>query len=288
MPEPPTRTALVYGISIYDTDHGEGVDGTDNLTYTDNDALDLASSLASHGWTVETGISNLDAENDGSGVTRLAIKNDIAALAGTDGLVLFYYSGHGTTIDGEAAICPFGSVPLNINTYDELITVSDLVSMFEATGLKNVIVILDSCYSGGFVENGATVDGVPPIFDQSNFNKDIKYTWFIDSLGDAILGYLAYSADSNYVVISAAGSGEFSYEYDLPFEHGIFTYFLLQAIEADVNVADRDDNGYVTTSELYAYCAAGIDKYWNSEFTYADYLPHLSGTAREYALWATD
>jgi hypothetical protein len=281
MPEPPTRTALVYGISIY----APGGEGTgNNLTYTDDDALELASLLATKGWLVKTGISNLDVGNDGSDVTRSAIENDIAALAGTEGLVLFYYSGHGAIYNGEAVIIPFGA----IDNEEDLISASDLFAMFEDAGLKNVVVILDSCYSGGFVEEGATIDAVPPVFAQNYYNADIQYTLFVTALGDALRGYLSYAGDSNYVVISAAGSGEYSYEDGTPYEHGIFTYFLLQAMDAESRNADRDSDGYVTTSELYAYCAAGIDKYWNSENPGADYLPHLSGTAREYALWATD
>jgi uncharacterized caspase-like protein len=262
------------------------------LTYTDNDALDLASSLASHGWTVETGISNLDAGNDGSDVTRSAIEADIAALAGYDGLVLFYYSGHGSIYGGEAVIIPFGT----IDTPADWITVSDLFAMFKSAGLRNVVVILDSCFSGGFVDEGATVDAIPPIFEPGTYSGDISYTWFVTALGDSIAGYLSYSSDSNYVVISASGSRELSWESGT-YGHGIFTYLVLRAASGD---ADQDNDGYVTTTELYAYCQINFGQTWNNsnddyevevfinEYQNADYLPHLSGTAREYALWATD
>jgi hypothetical protein len=284
MPEPPTRTALVYGISIYDTDFAEGASGTNNLTYTDNDANDFADALDSRGWSVTRGIANTQVESQSLDATRDAMEADIASLSGTEGLVLFYYSGHGAIYNGEAVIIPFGAIETN----EDLITASELFAMFEQAGLRNVVVILDSCYSGGFVEEGASVDAVPPVFAQNYYSGDIQYTLFVDALGDALRGYLSYTGDNNYIVISAAGSGEYSYENGTPYEHGIFTYFLLQAVDADSRNADQDSDGYVTTSELYAYCAAGIDKYWNSKYPSADYLPHLSGTAREYALWASD
>jgi len=77
------------------------------------------------------------------------------------------------------------------------------------------------------------------------------------------------------------------------FGHGIFTYFLLQS-ETDPD-ADFDGDGLITSGEAFSYCAVKINENWNaanSSFydsgTYADYLPHLSGTPREYALWATE
>jgi len=292
MPEAPTRTALVYGISIYDTGAGEGANGTDNLTYTDNDAIDFADALESHGWSVTRGIANTQVDSESQDATRNAMEADIALLAGTEGLVLFYYSGHGSIYGGEAVIIPFGT----IDTPSEWITVSDLFAMFKSAGLKNVVIILDSCFSGGFVDEGATVDAVPPIFERGTYSGDISYTWFVNALGDAIAGYLTYSSDSNYVVISASGSRELSWESGA-YGHGIFTYLVLRAAYGD---ADYNGDGYVTTTELYAFCEVNFGQTWNdsnddyevevfvNEYQNADYLPHLSGTAREYALWATD
>lgn len=264
MPEAPARTALVFGVADYE---GTGHD----LTYTDDDANSVTTMLTANGWSVTKGLDgNADAGD---------IANAITGLAGIEGIVLFYFSGHGGLVNGESAIVPYGT----IGNESGWITASELTAMFKAAGLENVVIILDSCYSGGFVEDGATVDAIPDVFGD-NDSGGITYTWFVDATGDAIRGYMGYEGDSGYVVISAAGAGESSYESDV-YGHGIFTYALLQGAnsrEADLNV-----DGYATTSELYAYCAAFIDRYWNSVSS-DDYMPHLSGTAREYALWAVD
>jgi len=292
MPAPPARTALVYGISIYDVSAGEGAAGTNNLTLTDDDALAMKAMLESRGWTVKAGIANTQVASESADATKAAMAADIAGLAGTDGQVLFYYSGHGThDALGNSYIIPFGSM----SSYSDMVSADELYAMFQAAGLHNVIAILDSCHSGGFVEEGSTVDAVPPIYGVYDNDGDIAYTWFVDSLGDAVQGYLTYSAGPKYVTLSAAGSGELSWESSV-IGHGIFTNAILLA--ADDPRADLDGDGYLNTSELYLNCAAIIDATWNAANAdswdyvdyrkqYSDFLPHLSGTAREYALWET-
>jgi len=288
MPEAPARTALVYGISIYDISGGEGASGTNNLTYTDDDARAMSSLLSYNGWTVKEGIANTQDPAESQDATREAIEADISSLASAapEGLVLFYYSGHGTEdYLGTTYIIPFGA----IENQSDRISAEELFEMFEDAGISNVIIILDSCNSGGFVYEGATVDAVPPVYGEHDNNGDIEYSWFVDSAGDAMRGYLSYSAEQGYVVLSAAGAGEFSWETS---GHGIFTAAILSA--GDTSEADLDGDGYLATSELFAFCVSYIDSNWNennattfSGGMYADYLPHLSGTPREYALWAT-
>lgn len=302
MPEPPTRTALLYGISMYDT--SKSVTSKPNLQRTDDDARSMAEMLESKGWTTFLRIADSNNPTTNSIASRAQIESDIASLAGTPGLVLFYYSGHGfDNIGGETAICPYGSLEKTINGYyiidENTITMTELHAMFEAAGLSNVIIILDSCYSGGFVDEGATVDAVPPVFgtyDPAGPTKPeglIAYTWFLDALGDSIRGYLTYSSGAKYVTISAAGSGELSWE-STPPGHGIFTYALLLAAQNEST--DLDGDAYVTTGELYSTVSGIMAIIWNNKESssyessvqqYADYHPHLSGSPREYALWAT-
>lgn len=290
MPKVPTGTALVYGISIYQTAYPEGDHRSNNLTYTDDDAEAVARLLTAQGWIVKERIANTQIPEENMDTTRLAIETDIAALQDTQDLVLFYYSGHGTyNYSGESQIIPFGAIE---NTSDR-ITSNELYAMFESAGLSDVIVLLDSCNSGGFVNSGATVDATPPVFGRLDNEADLSYTWFVDALGEAAKGYLSYTGNSRFVIVSAAGAGELSWESDF-YGHGIFTWFLLKS--ATDPLADMDSNGLVTSSELFAYCATNINSTWNAENyslydsyskTYADYIPHISGTPREYALWAT-
>lgn len=287
MPEPPSRTALVYGISIYDVSAGEGLSG--NLTYTDDDARSVAASLEAQGWDVKLGLADTQVAAESQDATRAAIEADIAALSGTEGLVLFYYSGHGTLIGSRSYILPFGSLA----DYSEMISADELYAMFEEAGLRNVVVILDSCHSGGFVDEGPTADAAPEVFDEIDENRDVAYTLFVDALGDALSAFISYEAGGGYVALSAAGIGELSWESGT-FGHGVFTAGILAAFGDEA--ADRDSDGYVSTGELYAYCVAYVMAYWNegkkddsfyySSGQYADFYPRLSGTAREFALWA--
>jgi len=297
MPEAPRRTALIYGVSIYDVRYDEGDDRSVNLTFTDDDAEALASMLESKDqeWSIKLGLADTQVSSASQDATRAAIQGDIASLTEDEknGLVLFYFSGHGGFVDsrGESVICQYDSFSASGGwLYDEMISASELYAMFENAGLKNVVVILDSCNSGGFVEGGATVDAIPPLFGEYDVDGDIAYTWFADSLENAVHGYLAYTVDSRYVALSAAGMSEPSWESG---GHGIFTAAILGAM--DGSDADIDADGYVDTGELYAFCAEYINTTWNSSYQsdydrgqYIDYFPHLSGTAREYALWATD
>lgn len=287
MPEAPIRTALVYGVSIYDAAFAEGVSG--NLTYTDDDARSVAASLLAEGWAIKLGLADTQVAAESQDATREAIEADIAALSGTEGLVLFYYSGHGTLIGGRSYILPYGST----TDYSEMISADELYAMFDAAGLRNVVLILDSCNSGGFVDEGPTADAVPAIFDEIDEDRDIAYSLFVDALGDALSALISYEAGGGYVALSAAGIGELSWESGT-YGHGVFTAGMLAAF-GDA-AADRDSDGYVSTAELYAYCVAYVMAYWNegkkddsyyySSGQYADFYPRLSGTAREYALWA--
>jgi uncharacterized caspase-like protein len=296
MPEPPARTALVYGISRYETDTAANV--RPNLQLTDDDARSVGAMLASKGWTVTTRIADSIDPDVNALASKTQLRADIAALQPTEDLVLFYYSGHGFSFeqsDGAfvSYICPYGSIDSGSLLLSAMVSVAELESWFEDAGLTNVVIILDSCYSGGFVRDGATADAVPAVYGVKDEGGDIKYTWFIDALGDAALAYVSYRSGSGVVAISAAGSEEYSWE-SSAYGHGIFTYALLAA--ADDPRSDLDGDGYVTTTELYAYTTASVDALWNvsaknsydsSIGQYSDYLPHLSGTAREYALWAT-
>lgn len=291
MPEAPTRTALIYGVSMYNT--GLPVGTRPNLALTDDDARSVSALLASKGWDTILRIADTTDPGQNAIASRAGIESDIASLKGRPGLVLFYYSGHGTdSMRGEEAICPYGSVQGGFLVSDECITVSELHAMFKDAGLNNVIILLDSCNSGGFVEAGASVDAVPPVYGPNDVDGDILYTYFFDAFGDSVRAYFRYRAGSGYVTLSASGADELSWE-SSGYGHGIFTYALLQAAQ-DAG-SDLDGDGYVTTGELYAGISARMYSLWNKYKAmasdggigqYDDYHPHLSGSPREYALWA--
>jgi hypothetical protein len=279
LPESPERVALIYGVSIY----GAGY----NLTYTDDDARGMVNLLVSQNWTDIRPRIDQD-------TTKVNIAADIGLLDSQrfKGTVLFYYAGHGYYVDGVQYIAPAGSISsTGAILLENMISPDELFSWFKAAGLQHVIIILDSCYSGGFVEAGATTSSIPPIFGPNEATDgNLRYTKFLDALSDSYINYLHYSEYSGYIVISAAGSLEFSYEQ--LYGHGVFTYFVLQSAQH----GDLNSDGVVTTSELFAYAVSGINHYWNSqhkntfgkyEQQYWDFHPHLTGSPREYILFKT-
>jgi len=287
LPDPPARFAFVYGVSIYDTLKAEGVNP--NLTLADDDAEAMAALLASQGWDVTL---RTDAD-----ATRDAIEADIGSMAGSDALVLFYYSGHGDEHDFglgegfERYLLPHGAIVGYAPVAGQAMSPADLFGLFEAAGLQHVVALLDCCFSGGFAYEGPTVDAVPPSFGPNEIpDGSIRFGRISDALYPTITNYLAYDSSPKTVVITAAGLGESSWERD---EHGLFTGFLLESATA----GDMDGDGAVTTGEIYAYTSRGIMEDWNADHEdtwvsalgeYADFHPHQSGGPLEYVIFTTE
>lgn len=285
MPEPPERIALLYGVSQYIDNKGEGE--SINLMAPDDDVRAMKAGLTERGWEVFSRINNE--------ATKSKIKEDIKSFRNRNAVLLFYFSGHGIEASMEAAIVPYGAATENSININECIFPDELFSYFTDAGLKHVIIIMDSCFSGAFVPEGPSIDAVPPIFGP-NDGGYIKYSLFLDAGSPAMWQYLSYKEEPSFVVLSAAGSEELSWEAGISGNptswHGIFTLSILHAMEN--SKADIDRDGYLSTGELFSYSKDFINLYWNLSYSnyfentvkqYRDFHPHVSGSAREYILW---
>ncbi len=287
---PPKRYALVYGISKYIDSFDEGQDI--NLTYTDDDAISVASFLAERGYSV-TLRTNKDA-------SKAQFEADINMLNGEvneNDLVLFYYSGHGAqTSDVKPAlkgieppdrdpddewIFLYGSIYYDTNgslvlDSDKTYTDDSLAEELKVLNNNKKVVILDSCNSGGFIGNYLEADRVP----QTITDKQLSMNEILKKAIDLYVNYDSNRSSSpdippdDAIVISAAGESEFSYE-SSSIGHGIFTYYLLQA---DPN-ADLNGDGFVTTIELYSFTKAAI------ELSRYPFSPHVSGGPEDFILF---
>jgi hypothetical protein len=94
------------------------------------------------------------------------------------------------------------------------------------------------------------------------------------------------------IVISAAGSEESAWESTSSYfeGHAVFTYFLFEAAAK----GDSNGDGFVTASEAYSYTADAIRFIWNTAVQdmynaeagmYPDFMPHISGGARDLVLF---
>ena len=281
---PTNRYALVIGVQDYQS--------ISDLNYPDDDARDMSTLLASQGWNVKYKLVN-------SAATYAAIENAMATLsADEDATILVYYSGHGTSLAGLAYILPYDTTATYTNgelsSLSNAISATTLANWMGKISAKNKILILDSCYSGGFTGDANAVDTSPADYSQkygttadtgtllaalSNFNKLVAANFA--SLGTRDL-----------VALSACGSNEVSWD-DGTNMHGAFTYYLLKAAAA--NAGDADGDGFVSVAEAYEYAKAELKanwnaKYWNYRDEYGDYtfdfLPHISGGTGDIALYA--
>lgn len=298
---PSNRYALVIGVQDYPDSENDSSD----LNYTDDDAAELADSLAEQGWTVSTRlISTSDAGIDTDGSPTYAnIKAAVEALSTDDSAtILVYFSGHGSTDDGTPYIIPYDGLKTSEQYYPgygyyqdsditKWITPVTLRSWMDAVPAKNRVLILDSCYSGGFTEDANAVDTSPDDYSQALGTTSETSTLFaaLSNFNNLLAANLSSLGTRDVVALSAAGSDEVSWD-DSTSGHGAFTNYLLKAAAA----GDADGDGYVTVAEAYSYAKAKIKANWNTDYNQSwyrtewDFLPHISGGTGDIVLYAPE
>lgn len=289
------RYALVYGVSIYNNDKGEGesfpitVDGVNytskNLTYSDNDAVDMTNLVTQQGWTVYSRVWGGNGDStSATPPTKSQMVNDLADIAtkaDADSTVMIYFSGHGDVESGTSYIIPYeGIYPTTGTSALELancVSPANLSSMLSVLPTKNIIVIFDTCYSGGFVDSGSAIDSSPSSY--ASMQSYSAFSTAMEKFGSLLVANASASGSKTPIVLSAAGSNEYSYDGS---GNGVFTGYLLDA----ATNGDSDSDGYVTMTEAYAYTAKKI-KSWDEANSYSVYpfLPHLSGGTRDLVLF---
>ncbi|HEY9054624.1 MAG TPA: caspase family protein, partial [Rectinemataceae bacterium] len=148
---PSNRYALLVGVRDYQSQ------SINDLTNPDKDVADMAALLAQRGWSVQTLVN--------SQATYEAVEGAVAGLSADDSAtILVYFSGHGHVMDGNTYILPYdfryGSY-YDSSTYVNGITPSQLSSWLGAVPARHRLLILDSCYSGGFSQGEGFVDMSP-------------------------------------------------------------------------------------------------------------------------------
>lgn len=268
----PRKFALVVGIN--NNPH------TNTLFQCINDATDMAAMLTAHGFApidvrilTEGGARKLDIQN--------AIA-DISTQIGPNDLFLFYYSGHGGSLEYQGSdhewIFPWDSVDTGGYIIgDQAIVDVELGGMLEPLSTKRKVVILDACNSGGFIGKGLEADTVPPrLYGNTLWSGAVTPAVIARAVGN----WLTFTTVDNggisatrALTLSAAGTEELSWE-SSAYGNGVMTYFLLQsATEGDLN-----GDGFVTVLEAFALAKAGVDTYWNKEVApQAVFSPHVSG-----------
>lgn len=151
----PRVFAVMVGVSDYEGDHND-------LPYTDEDAEKLAETLARQGVLNPSSVVLTN-----GGATRASVMaafDRVAAEAGPEDMFLFFFSGHGVQNDAApSALEPDGREE-TIVLYDGEISDAELGEMFGRLDTRLSLLVVDSCFSGGFARNVVNRPGVMGVF----------------------------------------------------------------------------------------------------------------------------
>jgi hypothetical protein len=210
--------ALIIGISQY---RDEAIP---QVRYARRDAEIMASYLESVAGVARSKMKVLLDEGATSGDLEAYVEEWLPRRVTSETTVFVYYAGHGmpNLSNGKAFLVPYDGHP---DFASKLYPLDRLYEKLDQLPSKQVVVMLDSCFSGA---TGRSVlpSGARP-------------------MGLAMESTVLKKA----VVLSAASGTQISSDYDDE-GHGLFTYFLLKGLRGE---ADKDGNGIVQVEELYDF-----------------------------------
>lgn len=154
--------------------------------------------------------------------------------------VFVYFSGHGApnAKTGKAYLVPYDGDPSFVDQ-----TAYPLERLYDRLGklpAKEIVVVLDSCFSGA---GGRSViaKGMRPM---------------VLSIENPVL------AGGKTAVIAASSGDQVSSTYDEK-KHGLLTYYLLKGLRGE---ADRDKSGSIELAELFEYVKPQVERTARREF----------------------
>lgn len=234
--------ALLVGINVYDRIR--------NLAWCIDDALAMQRVLELHedhsaNFSCHTllGSVSLDDPADSSSrqkrVTINRLKAELENLLDFDGMVLFYFSGHGYV--GERGVY---LVTQDGSHAAPGILLNDLLAMANASPAKEVVLIIDSCSGGSLGEPGQT--GEPgKLSEVENF-------------------YLR----PGVTLLAASMSGQTALELN---GHGLFTHLVIGALKGGAS----DVRGQISAASIYAYVEQALGP-WDQRPIYKSNASQLS------------
>jgi hypothetical protein len=169
-----------------------------------------------------------------------------------NGRVFIYYSGHGApnTKTGDAYLVPYDGDPTFIAE-----TGYPIARLYESLGklkAKEIIVVLDSCFSGG---GGRSVlaKGAKPLVVMINTPNIQK----------------------NIAVMTASSGNQISSAYEEQ-GHGLFTYFMLKGIK---NEGVVKPDGSIAMSDLFSYIKPQVERIARKQYN-NEQSPQLIGAKK--------
>src|SRR5262245_10649094 len=228
--------ARLHVLTIGVSDYGDKAKDL-RLKFAHRDAQDLATRVVNRqdgGLYAEVKLMSLhDGTADKPGIFEaLAIMDrNMGGGAGQD-LAVVMFSGHGTMIDGQFYLVPYGadnSTPARLKV--SAIAATEFQS--EITKLARhgrVLVLLDACRSAGLIGALPAADVLRSVLTAGNMT-----------------------------VLTSSSADKLSRE-DETWQHGAFTKVLLDALSGSAHDLDTDRDGVISMAELTAYMAKHLSR----------------------------
>ncbi len=231
------KYAIVVGIAAYPPPN--------SLDYTDDDAVAIGQRLAMlPGWDPDNilVLTNLQ----GTSVAFRAALDIISSIAGADDTLLVFFSGHGNyylDADGDEA----DGYDEALLFYDTALLDDTLARLLENVPMQKIAVLIDACYSGGQLDSRA----VRPrgASGDDGFSEDLAR---VAALGTKDLDRVS----RQIAAITASRFDQTSWEL-ASLQHGLFTYYLLQALDGSADAAGNSD-GRTSVEECFVYVAPRV------------------------------
>ena len=262
----PSRWAVVIGINDYDDP------AIPDLHYAENDARAVRSVLVHPGYGAfpKQRVRLLLGKADPAlGAERATARNIRGALnwlvthTGKNDLVVLYYSGHGApehryyywiSVDAQMRDLDSTAVP----NYFIQRKLRDITS-------ERVVSFIDCCEGAGTVPDLRVALGVRPrgVGVASRFVENFK--------------------GKGRVTITASDEGQQSLEL-AEFQQGLFTYYLVKALQGDADTAGGSADGFITLEEVWTYLRASVMR--KSRERKGNQVPvmHAEGTTPRFLL----
>jgi PKD repeat protein len=228
-----SKYAIVVGVANYPPP-------TPVLGYTDDDAVAFGQRLATlPGWDPDNilVLTNLQATT----VAFRAALDIVSSIASADDTLVIFFSGHGnyyTDGNGDEA----DGYDEALLFYDTVLLDDTLARWLEDTTTLEIGVFIDACFSGGQLDSrGVQSRGAD------------RNGGFADDLA-RIGGIRTKDLDRvprQIAAVTASRFDETSWEL-ATLQHGIFTYYLLQALGGPADAAG-DMDGQTSVEECFAY-----------------------------------
>ena len=238
------RYAVVIGIERYRRD-------LPNVNFASHDAKVVREYLTKRLGFSEQNVVSLINDHAAKSDMEKYLEYWLPEHVDNDSTVLIYFSGHGAPNlkTNEGYILPYDGDPTYLDGTGY--SLKRLYETLEKSPAKEVVVMLDSCFSG---TGGRSVisKGLRPV---------------VISVENPLL------AGGKTVVLTASSGVQSSSTYNSK-SHGLLTYFLLKGLQGS---ADQNNDGKIDLSEVYTYLRPQVEIVARQEFN-NEQTPQLLGS----------